>query len=56
MAKKKKSIVRLQCTKCKSYNYNTNKSHAPTVDGVKLDLNKFCNTCKKHMPHKEAKK
>ena len=56
MAKKKKTIVKLQCTDCKNYNYNTNKSHTPTVDGVKLDLKKFCNTCKKHTIHKEVKK
>lgn len=53
MAKKKKKAIRLQCTTCKKVNYFTNKTK--NVEG-KIELNKFCNECRKHVAHKEMKK
>ncbi|MCL5011148.1 MAG: 50S ribosomal protein L33 [Patescibacteria group bacterium] len=51
--KKKKIITKMQCSVCKSINYFTKKSKA--VEG-KLEMKKFCKKCRKHTPHKEAKK
>lgn len=57
MATKKNPLVKLRCTKCKSYNYFTNKTKGKSNDtDIKLELKKFCNTCKEHTIHKEAKK
>ena len=56
MAKKKKPFVKLKCSECKNINYHTPKSHEAAVEGVKLELKKFCKWCKKHTLHKEGKK
>ncbi|MCX6789139.1 MAG: 50S ribosomal protein L33 [Candidatus Gribaldobacteria bacterium] len=53
MAKKKKPIIKMQCAACKKINYFTRKTKA--TEG-KLELKKFCPTCRKHSPHKEGKK
>jgi len=53
MAKKKKPILKMQCAVCKKINYFTHKTKA--TEG-KLELKKFCPSCKKHTAHKEAKK
>jgi len=53
MAKKKKQLIKLQCSECKSINYFTNKPKS--VEG-KLELKKFCKNCRKHTIHKELKK
>ena len=53
MAKKKKLIVKLQCSECKNINYYTNKTKA--VEG-KLEMKKHCRKCRKHTIHKEMKK
>lgn len=44
----------MQCTVCKTVNYFTNKSKV--MAETKLELLKFCNTCRKHTPHKESRK
>jgi len=54
MAKKKKPFVKMQCGGCKNINYFTNKTKAMIEE--KLELKKFCKTCKKHTLHKESKK
>ena len=54
MATKKKPYVKMKCEGCKRVNYFTNKSKALAED--KLELKKFCKWCRKHTPHKEAKK
>jgi len=51
--KKKKQIIKLQCSVCKEINYFTNKTKQ--VEG-KLALKKHCKTCRKHTNHKEGKK
>ena len=53
MAKKKKKAIKLKCEKCSQVNYFTNKTK--NVEG-KLDMNKFCKTCRAHTLHKEMKK
>ena len=53
---KKKTIVKMQCSICKSINYQAHKSHNATVAGTKLELKKFCKKCRKHTVHKEMKK
>ncbi|MDD3940359.1 MAG: 50S ribosomal protein L33 [Candidatus Pacebacteria bacterium] len=53
MAKKKKKAIKLQCTTCKQVNYFTNKTK--NVE-EKIELKKFCNTCRAHTAHKEMKK
>ena len=62
MASKKKDArteVTLECTVCKSdrgvskENYRVEKSKVNTPD--RLELNKYCPTCRKHTIHKEKK-
>lgn len=55
MAKKgeARELVTLQCTECKQENYRKSKNKKNTVD--RLELNKFCPTCKKQTLHKEKK-
>lgn len=59
MAKKgKRPEIALVCEECKKNkktlrNYVTNRNVINTPE--KLELNKFCPTCKKHTLHKEAK-
>lgn len=48
------NLVRLQCTACKRFNYWTHKNVRSLKS--KLALKKHCSWCKKHTPHKEAKK
>jgi len=50
----KKPFLKVQCTKCKTVNYFTKKSKL--MAEVKLEISKFCSTCKKHTSHKESKK
>lgn len=55
MAKKgeNRERVTLRCTVCKNENYRTEKNKKNTTE--RLELNKFCPTCKKNTEHKEAK-
>ncbi len=50
----KKPFLKVQCTVCKKVNYFTKKSKN-TLE-KKLEISKFCKTCKKHTLHKESKK
>ncbi|KXB46091.1 ribosomal protein L33 [Tissierellia bacterium KA00581] len=43
----------LACTECKNRNYNTKKNKKVTTN--RLELNKYCNFCKKHTLHRETK-
>lgn len=47
-------LIKMKCSACKRENYFTRKNKK-TVER-KLELKKFCKTCKKHVTHKEAKK
>lgn len=44
----------LVCSVCETQNYITEKSKLNTQDA--LQLNKYCNICKKSTKHKETKK
>jgi len=48
------NLIRFQCTACKRYTYWSRKNVRKSEG--KLALNKHCRWCRKHTPHKEAKK
>ena len=52
-----KSVVRpkitLACVECKNRNYITRKNRRNDPD--RIELKKFCPTCKKHTEHKETR-
>ncbi len=48
-----RDIITLACVDCKNRNYTTTKNKKTTPD--KLELKKFCPTCRKHTAHKETK-
>ncbi|MDD3478326.1 MAG: 50S ribosomal protein L33 [Candidatus Izemoplasmatales bacterium] len=43
----------LKCTECKSENYQLMKDKKTHPD--RMEVNKYCPTCKKHTVHKEKK-
>jgi len=43
----------LSCTECKNRNYFKTKNKKIMTD--KLELKKFCRSCRKHTAHKETK-
>ncbi|PIT93983.1 50S ribosomal protein L33 [Candidatus Falkowbacteria bacterium CG10_big_fil_rev_8_21_14_0_10_43_11] len=47
------NMIKLECTVCKRVNYNSKKNKK--IIKQRLELNKFCRSCKKHTPHKETK-
>ncbi|MCR4312163.1 MAG: 50S ribosomal protein L33 [Candidatus Uhrbacteria bacterium] len=47
------NLIKLECTACKQINYRSHKNKKILKD--RLELNKFCTTCKKHTAHKETK-
>ena len=48
-----RDIITLQCSECKNRNYSTTKNKKKTQG--KLELKKFCSTCRGHKLHKETK-
>jgi large subunit ribosomal protein L33 len=48
-----RDIITLACADCKNRNYMTTKNKKTTPD--KLELKKYCPTCRKHTAHKETK-
>ncbi len=55
MAKKDdRIIITLACGDCKRRNYTTKKNKRN--DPERLNLSKYCKTCRKHVEHKETKK
>jgi len=48
-----RETITLACTECKRKNYTSNKNKKTTKD--RIELNKFCNWCRKHTKHKEEK-
>ena len=46
-------MVVLACEDCKERNYTTTKNKKNIKE--RLELNKYCPTCKKHTTHKETK-
>ncbi|MEK7185509.1 MAG: 50S ribosomal protein L33 [Patescibacteria group bacterium] len=47
-------LIKLSCTTCKKVNYYSVKNRKSVER--KIDLKKFCNTCRKRTAHKESKK
>ena len=48
-----RDIITLACGDCKERNYATTKNKRKTTD--KLELKKYCKSCRKHTAHKEVK-
>jgi large subunit ribosomal protein L33 len=48
-----RELITLACTECKNRNYITKKDKRKHTD--RLELKKFCKTCRKHVPHREVK-
>ena len=48
-----RDIIILACTGCKRRNYNTTKNKKKTTE--RLELKKFCPSCRSHTPHRETK-
>ena len=48
-----RDIIDLACTVCKQRNYTTRKNKKNDPD--RLERNKFCKFCRKHIAHKEVK-
>jgi large subunit ribosomal protein L33 len=46
------NLIKLECTVCRKVNYHSSKNKKIKV---RLELRKFCKTCKKTTPHKETK-
>ncbi|MCL1790278.1 MAG: 50S ribosomal protein L33 [Peptococcaceae bacterium] len=54
MAKgKDRMAITLACTECKHRNYQTMKSKKNDPD--RLEIRKYCSTCKTHTTHRESK-
>ena len=56
MAKKAKGTriqVGVACMECKRTNYNTQKNKKNNPE--RLEMDKYCNSCRKHTKHKETK-
>ena len=45
--------ITFECTECKNRNYDSFKNKRNDPD--RLELKKYCPTCKKHTMHKESK-
>ena len=51
--KENRIVATLACTVCKSRNYATSKNKKKNAE--RLELRKYCNTCRVHVPHRETK-
>jgi len=48
-----RDIIQLACGECKRRNYSTTKNRRKSSE--RLELSKYCRSCRKHTPHKESK-
>jgi len=48
-----RETITLQCGDCKRRNYSTTRNKKKQTD--KLEIKKFCPSCRKHTLHKEVK-
>ena len=53
-SKLKEQLTRLRCSTCKHVNYHTRKNKKSV--SRKIELNKFCDWCRIHTVHKEARR
>jgi large subunit ribosomal protein L33 len=51
--KENRVVVTLACPTCKRRNYTTSKNKKKTTE--RLELRKFCPTCRVHTAHRETK-
>ncbi len=51
--KENRIVVTLACTTCKRRNYATSKNKKNNAE--RLELRKFCSTCRQHVSHRETK-
>ncbi|MCX6785730.1 MAG: 50S ribosomal protein L33 [Candidatus Komeilibacteria bacterium] len=47
------NLIKMECSQCHKLNYYSSKNKK--ILKTRLELKKFCPTCKKHTPHKETK-
>lgn len=47
------NMIKFECSECKNINYYSSKNKKILKN--RLELSKFCETCKKHTAHKETK-
>ncbi|HHW10534.1 MAG TPA: 50S ribosomal protein L33 [Firmicutes bacterium] len=45
--------ITLECTQCKNRNYRTTKNRRNDPD--RLELKKYCRTCRAHTTHRETR-
>lgn len=45
--------ITLECTECKNRNYRTTKNQRTTPD--RIELRKYCNTCRTHTVHRQTR-
>jgi large subunit ribosomal protein L33 len=50
----KKPFLKITCSVCKKVNYYTKRSKK--MGEKKLEMKKFCSSCKAHTAHKESKR
>jgi len=48
-----REIITMQCTECKDRNYSNTKNKKTKTE--RLELKKFCPSCRKHQIHREIK-
>ncbi len=53
MAKESRIVVTLACEVCKERNYTTSKNKKSNQD--RIQLKKYCSSCRKHTVHKETR-
>ncbi|HQF57001.1 MAG TPA: 50S ribosomal protein L33 [Candidatus Magasanikbacteria bacterium] len=52
-SKERDNMIKLECTECKHTNYFSHKNKKILKN--RLEINKYCKFCKKHILHKETK-
>ena len=48
-----RELITMACQECKRRNYNYTRDKKNQKE--KMELKKYCSTCRKHTPHKEIK-
>jgi len=52
-AKENRIVITMACTDCRARNYTTSKNRIKHPE--RLELRKYCPSCRRHVPHREAK-
>ncbi|MCS7223681.1 MAG: 50S ribosomal protein L33 [Armatimonadetes bacterium] len=50
-----RTVIRLECSECKSRNYTTTKKREQGGPQKRLELRKYCRRCRKHTVHREGR-